>query len=119
MVELSDQLASLDMAAALAGVGGDIELLKEIASIFLEECPNALSEIRRTVENGDSKGLERAAHSLKGSIGPFAAQSAHAAAYRLERIAHNGDLHAVPEALRDLESALEKLTPALSRLAEP
>ena len=116
-MELPDQLACLDMAAALDGVGGDQELLKEIAGIFLDECPTALSEIRRAAESGDAGRLERAAHSLKGSIGPFAAHSAHEAAYRVEKMARSGELHAVSDALRDLESALLKLTPALSRLA--
>ena len=40
---LQDQV--LDRATALARVGGDLDLLKEIAGLFLDEYPRALDEI--------------------------------------------------------------------------
>ena len=116
-VASGEQLANLDLAAALAAVGGDEDLLREIAGIFLDECPSALSLIRRAAESADAAALERSAHSLKGSVSPFAAKSAHEAVCKLERIGRTGDLHGVAEALLELESALREITPELSRLA--
>jgi len=48
-------------------VGGDLELLREIAVLFLDECPRALLEIHQAVVGEDAAKLENAAHSLKGS----------------------------------------------------
>lgn len=58
--------SGLDRQFALSRVGGDEELLKEIALIFLEDYPNSLREIRAAIASGDASQLERAAHSLEG-----------------------------------------------------
>ena len=76
----------VDRAAVLDRVGGDEELLREITCIFLTEYPRLIDEIRSAVDSRDAKRLERAAHSLKGSVSNFGAQAATEAAYRLEII---------------------------------
>ncbi|MCP5110152.1 MAG: Hpt domain-containing protein [bacterium] len=116
-MDVPDQLASLDLAVALSRVGGDEELLKEIAEIFLDQCPEALSEIQTAAEADDAGALERAAHSLKGSIGNFGADRAYNAALRLEMMGRNRDLGGKTQAVQDLEAALKQLNPELSSLA--
>ena len=44
----------VDLELALARVGGDEELLREIAVLFIEECPRALVEIQEAVAAGDA-----------------------------------------------------------------
>ena len=63
--------SSLDRRLALSRVGGDMELLREIAALFLEECPRSLLEIHQAVTGEDAAKLENAAHSLKGSVANF------------------------------------------------
>jgi HPt (histidine-containing phosphotransfer) domain-containing protein len=104
------------MAAALARVGGDEELLSEIAEIFLDQCPEALSEVRAAVESKDPVTLQEAAHSLKGSVGNFGAKDAFDAALRLEMMGRQQNLTDSTAALADLERALENLQPQLSKL---
>ncbi len=115
-MELQQQLTNLDHALALERVGGDQGLLREIAVLFLNEYPRSIAEIRQAIESGDAVGLERAAHSLKGSIGNFGAQQAFQAALHLETIGRSGDLSPVREAFDDLVSALDSLRPALVAL---
>ena len=98
-------------------VGGDEELLYEIAAIFLEEYPSLLHDIKAAVSGGDAKRLERAAHSLKGSVGNFGAHNATQAAYRLEISGRREDLRDAPKALEDLVSEFRSLQPDLERLA--
>src|SRR5262249_1948141 len=62
---------SLDRALALSRVGGDAELLKEIAMLFLEEYPRVLDELRNAIARGDARSVERTAHGLKGSVSNF------------------------------------------------
>src|ERR1700676_33856 len=78
--------SSLDRQLALSRVGGDLELLREIAILFLDECPRALLEIQRALAAEDAVKLENAAHSLKGSVANFGASAAVAAALRLEQM---------------------------------
>jgi HPt (histidine-containing phosphotransfer) domain-containing protein len=105
------------MATALGRVGGDEELLKEIAEIFLEQCPEELAEIRRAIEAQNPEAVQEAAHSLKGAVGNFGAKTAFDAAYRLELMGRKGNLSGSGEALTELEKALADLNPELSKLA--
>lgn len=113
---MQEDLASLDRALALERVGGDEELLREIAALFLEECPRMMADIQAAVLAGDAESLERAAHSLKGSVGNFGARRAFRAAARLEAIGRNRDLTPLPEAWSELAAAMEALGPALADL---
>ena len=106
----------VDRAALLDRVGGDEDLLREIASIFLDEYPALIQEIRTAVAAMDAKGVERAAHSLKGSVANFGAQSATEAAFRLETLGRSGRLEDAPVALDDLLSEFQQLHPALMEL---
>ena len=80
----ASELRALDRSLALSRVGGDVELLQEIAQLFLEDAPNMLAAIDLALRSGDAHALERAAHSLKGSVSNFGAQCAYEAAFSLE-----------------------------------
>ena len=108
--------SGLDRQLALSRVGGDEELLKEIAIIFLEDYPNSLREIQAAIDSGDSSELERSAHSLKGSVANFGARDAVACALRLEQMGRAGQLQDCVETLRALERALAALHLALAAL---
>lgn len=97
-------------------VGGDLELLKELAALFLESCPERLPDLRTAVERGDSKALEQVAHALKGAVGNFAATAAFEAALRLEEMGRAGDLTGAEAALARMEMEMERLTEALMAL---
>jgi two-component system, sensor histidine kinase and response regulator len=103
-----------DYPALLAQVDGDKELLRDIVSLFIEDYPRVLSEIRDAVARTDSRTLERAAHRLRGAIGNFHAKPAVQAALRLEKMGRDGDLVHAVEALTALEADLAVLNVALS-----
>ncbi len=105
-----------DRTLALSRVGGDAELLKEIALLFLEDYPQSLRELREAIETGDAKRVERAAHGLKGSVSNFGARTAVEAAYRIETMGRAEQLTGVEPALRMLERALAALRPNLEAL---
>ncbi len=98
-------------------VGGDVEFLKEIAGLFLDDCPKLLAEIRSAVTGGDARQLEYAAHTLKGSVANFGAEAARQAAFRLESLGRAGDLLPAPEAYSNLEDEIQRFTVALSALS--
>ena len=101
---------------AVKQMEGDVELLKEIAEMFLEESPVLMDRMRQAAAEGDCKKLERAAHTIKGSVGNFAAKSAFEAAQMLEKIGREGDLDQAAEAFKALEREIERLKPALVAL---
>ena len=97
----------------LARFGGDSELLGEVAGVFLENCPTLLGALRDAVARHDPQALQRAAHTIKGSVDYFAATAAFEAAWLLETRGSAGDWNDVDEACRTLESAIEHLKPTL------
>jgi two-component system, sensor histidine kinase and response regulator len=107
---------ALDRQLALSRVGGDLELLREIAVLFLDECPRALLDIHQALERQDAAKLENAAHSLKGSVANFGASAAVAAAFRLEQMGRVQQLVEAPEAFRALEQALAVVCTELNAL---
>jgi PAS domain S-box-containing protein len=108
---------TLDRAAALAGVGGDANLLAELARLTLAEAPGWLADARAALAAGDAPRLRRAAHTVKGGVGHFAAAAASEAAARLEAAARAGDLAGAAPLLDALEQNMARLEPALRGLA--
>jgi CheY-like chemotaxis protein len=106
-----------DIQTALEGMGGDGNLLKEIAALFVDSLPENLAEIERAVAEGDAVGLERAAHSLKGAVSNFGAKRAYEAARSLESSGKENQMQGVEHDLAALERELEALADQLKRLA--
>jgi HPt (histidine-containing phosphotransfer) domain-containing protein len=110
------QEQTFDRATALARVGGDLDLLKEIAALFLDEYPRALEAIHKGLATGDAQMIERSAHGLKGSVANFAARAVVDAAFHLEQLGRAQKLDQVPAALAVLERSLTCLHAELSSL---
>ena len=99
----------MDVELALSRVGGDTELLREIAVIFMDDYPKVVAEVRDAASRGDAKAIERAAHGLKGSVSNFGAPAAVNAASRLELMGRTGELENVSASLSELERVLASL----------
>jgi PAS domain S-box-containing protein len=107
------QLQQLDESLALSRVGGDVELLKEVVELFLDDYPSTFEKIKAAVVSRNAKDLEHHAHSLKGSVSTFGANRAFEAAFTLEKQGRSGDLTDATDGLLQLEQALEALRPEL------
>jgi len=107
----------IDWQAAWANLEGDRNLLSELALLFLDDLPQQMEAIHRAVDNRQGYDLERLAHRLKGSVGNFAAKHAFEAAFRLEKVAHEGDFNQTPQALDALEYEIRRLQGALEEWA--
>jgi HPt (histidine-containing phosphotransfer) domain-containing protein len=117
-VEPTSSREILNLAAALDRVGGDSELLEEIAKLFLDTAPKLLDQIRQAVADRDAAALARSAHTLKGSVGNFSADAAFEAAFRLEKMGRSGELTGVEEAYAALEEVMQRVTQVLATLGE-
>ena len=106
---------AFDLAAALARVDGDAGLLRELAQLFLEDSERLLSAVEQAVAQRDGRSVERAAHTLKGAVGNFAAQGAFAAALRLETMGREGRLAEAAEAFAALQREVAHLKSALTQ----
>lgn len=103
----------IDWSVARQTVQGDEELLRELVSTFLEELPRMMQMIHAAIDANDASPVQRAAHTIKGALGHFGAQTGYDLAYRVETCGRSGDMQAAAEAVPALEQAMEKLTPIL------
>ena len=113
-VQAADDTA-FDAKDVLARVEGDRQLLAELVDIFRQESPRLLSEIRQAMAARDMKGLERTAHTLRGSVGSFGARAAAQAAHLLEVAGRDG-VPATDAQYLELERELRRLDRDLSQL---
>jgi CheY-like chemotaxis protein len=105
----------MDFQAALEHVGGDPQLLREVAEVFLAESPAMLAAVGEAVAARDAARLKRAAHTLKGSAGTFAAPVAFEAAFRLEQMGATNNLAQAVTAWDALRQAIDHLRGVLTR----
>jgi signal transduction histidine kinase/CheY-like chemotaxis protein len=104
----------LDLQAATNKIPGGSDAVKEMAQLFLDELPKRLAEIHRGLSERDTKGLQRAAHTLKGNASIFAATQVVLAAERLETMGQENNLDDAEQALQELENAARRLREAIS-----
>lgn len=103
----------IDWQEALRSTGGDAALMREIIDVFLEESPRMLAEVHRSLAEHDPIRLRRAAHTLKGSCGYFAAHHAQELAEILEHHSSAGDFQKAQATLESLQNELNRIEPAL------
>ena len=94
-------------------VGGDWVLYRQLVEIFLAECPRLMVTIRSAITRGNARGVQLAAHSLRGTAGHFQALAACELSARLESMGRSGTLTGAEEAYLSLTEAVARLERAL------
>lgn len=106
----------IDMPKLMERVGGDQDLLDEIVPIFLDESRDISEKIKEAAGREDFGLVQQLAHTMKGSVGNFAAQAAFDASRKLEESAKARDTVAMRKALAVFETELAAVREALQRL---
>jgi PAS domain S-box-containing protein len=103
----------LDEKALMLQVGGDMSLLRQLITIFLDDFPLALARIQKAIRARDAGALMKATHAFRGSVSIFAAPAAVGAAVKLETLAREGKLPAAESAFAALKKEMGRLRRAL------
>ncbi|MFI5395866.1 MAG: Hpt domain-containing protein [Candidatus Binatia bacterium] len=108
----------IDRGAILEHFENDVDFVREIAELFIAACPRRLSAIHEAVLGCDTKALQMAAHSLRGSASNFGALAVVTAALDLEKMGREGDLRHARQACEKLEQEIARLKGALAALLQ-
>ena len=95
---------------------GDIELLNELAEIFISDSVNLMSKVEETFKAGDSQSLGKAAHTIKGAVSNFSAAKAYESALALEKIGKNNQMDLASAAFDELKIEINNVREALKLL---
>ena len=102
----------------LMRLGGDEALAKQLAALFIEECPLMFGRVRESVQQSDADVVRRAAHAFKGSVANFVEGGAAASALELETMGRENNLADAPRVFARLEREIAALLIDLQRFAE-
>jgi len=108
----------LDREALLERVGGDVDLLRELVDLFMEDSLRLVDRISRAVMSKDADELEKAAHGLKGSVLNFGAKTVADVAQGLETMGRNGDLIQAQKVVVELEKQIQAMKAELKAVAD-
>jgi signal transduction histidine kinase/CheY-like chemotaxis protein/HPt (histidine-containing phosphotransfer) domain-containing protein len=92
-----DASAPVDWEQFMTGADGDQEFARELVQLFIDSGDATLRDISAALGRGDLAAIGRAAHSFKGSSASIRAQSASAAAGRLEEAARAGAIDQISQ----------------------
>lgn len=109
---MSESGPLLDLDALMESVGGDRELLDELAVTFIAEVPGWITSLRAGLESGQPETVFRVAHGVSGAVGYFRAAGVRQRAVDLEAMGRAGRLDGAAAQIERLEAGLL----ALSRL---
>jgi len=107
---------AIDRQAVMDNLEGDEELLFELGTMFIEDCPGQIRKVRAAIEEGQAEKLCRAAHALKGALGNFGKSEAFAAAANMEKLGAESDLASAATKLEGFESRMSGFTENLANL---
>jgi CheY-like chemotaxis protein/HPt (histidine-containing phosphotransfer) domain-containing protein len=98
----------LDMSAALAAVENDADLLRIVLEAMLEETPDLVRQLHAAVGAGDAVTVQRAAHTIKGTMRLFPDQPVREMARQMEAMGREKNLEGATELLVSLDSAADE-----------
>ena len=94
----------------------DLDLLKDLAEMFLDLFPEQLVEIQESVRGADGAGLRKAAHRLKGSVSCLGSTITANTLQELEGMGRDNDLNKAAEVYRRLEAEIATLERTLQKM---
>lgn len=103
------------VTSALSRLGNNRELLRDMATFFLEDSDQLLRDLLTSLDQNDTERARRHAHSLKGLAANFSAEPCADAAFVIEVAARKGDANTARAYLSRLQAEVIRLKDALDK----
>ena len=101
----------MNMEELLKRVEQDRDLLNELLSIFVDEFPRKLEELRDAAAAQNLSRVTVTSHGLKGMLSNLAIARAASCAAQIEQLARDGQGASLRDAIHELEQEVEGLLP--------
>jgi histidine phosphotransfer protein HptB len=97
--------------------GDNGEFLREIVSIYLEDTPKRIAELKSSLASGDASTFTRAAHTIKGSSSNVGAVALKGVAERMEMLSKRDGPKAAGPLIADCEAEFARAAAELRAIA--
>lgn len=94
-------------------LGGDIETLKEIVEIFLENTGGDMEQLQEAVKAQDVEQIRSKSHRIKGAAANIGAEEIRQTALALEQSARNAKLKNIDSQFEQLEQQWKRFNEIL------
>jgi len=108
--------AAFDRDGLLERLGGDEDLLRQIAEVFLKDAPEQMLSLKDAIQKGDATLAERLAHTLKGASANVGANVLQELAAQMEITGKEGDLNRAQKLLETTMREYETLKRNITNL---
>jgi len=92
---------------------GDMDLLKEVLEIFLEDAPSLMGALRLAIRGGEKDAMERAAHTLKGAAANISAKGLQRLSTNMQEMIKKDEIVHIEKLFGEMETHYEELDRAL------
>ncbi len=99
----------LNLDVALAHVDNDLQLLSELAAMFVQDYPRLIEEARNSILQNEPSIVERAAHTLKGRLAFFGIARLRDQLAGLEMMGRDHDLSRAGAELDKIEAEMQSV----------
>jgi two-component system, sensor histidine kinase and response regulator len=106
----------LDKVTLMKSFENDHSLFKELVDIFVNDYPQMLNNLRKSLKATDAKTFSRTAHSLKGMLRNFQAEAVADTAFDLEKRGKQGALDGTDRIIDNLAGQLDEVAQKLQQL---
>jgi len=96
---------------------GDVKVLREITSVFIDTSVGDLEALRQAITAGQPEQVQQEAHKLKGAAANIGAERVRALALEMEQTARQADLEGLGRVFDSLQGELEQFKQLLGRYA--
>ncbi len=110
----SNEHKIIDLPSALARLGNDEDLLRDLARFYVEDAIQQLDELELGLKTRDIELATRSAHNLKSLSSNFDAHRAITIAKDAEQKARQGQLEIVSTLLSELQHEVKRVVQALN-----
>jgi HPt (histidine-containing phosphotransfer) domain-containing protein len=108
--------SSLNIDIALEHVGGDRELLSELARMFVQDYPQLIEHAAEGIRQKNYSLLERTAHTLKGRMAFFGISRLRDSLTKLEEMGQEQDLSQADPMLLEIKTEMNSILPEIEIL---
>jgi HPt (histidine-containing phosphotransfer) domain-containing protein len=112
-VPQKEQVLVFDRVALMRRLSQDEELAQILTESFLGDLPLQIQKLKDYLQAGDTKAVERQAHTIKGASANLGTDALRIVAAEMEQHARSGDIIAVQEQIAELDAQFERARLAL------
>jgi two-component system sensor histidine kinase/response regulator len=105
-----------DIENLMKSFENDRSLFKELVEIFVNDYPQMLNALRKSLEAFDAKTFSRTAHSLKGMLRNFQAEAVAETAFDLEKRGKQGELDGTGQIIENLAGQIDEVARKLKQI---